>query len=163
MRKHVNTGLSWGQTHKKPASPASNGQNEKGSTSPQSAAASNGTASKKKGKSANKKGHETVSQPINKILSESDVSYDGQPQSLDEMRRYFENKFKLQEAENVARYETLSKLLDKKDAAIAQLNQKVGELTGELNYLKDSLSFMSNETTVIKDKLESTKVAHEKK
>ena len=80
-----------------------------------------------------------------------------------QMLKKFEEKLKLQEAQFCAKLETLTNIIDKKETAIAKLNQKVGELTGELNCLKDSHSFMSNETTVMKEKIESTSQAHERK
>ena len=133
-----------GQTQKKPASPASNGQNEKKNS---------------KSHSQNKS-----KQPeIDNSLLESDISFDGTPQSLEEVKKDFEIKLKLIETKFSAHYDTMTKILEKKEEAIGQLNQRVGELTGEINCLKDSLNFMSGETMSIKEKLQSTQEIHEKK
>ena len=52
----------------------------------------------------------------------------------------YEEKFKMFQASVQGQLDTLHKILDKKDDAIAQLNKEIGELKQSYNFLSDELS-----------------------
>ena len=53
-------------------------------------------------------------------------------------------------------------MLESKETTIAQLNQKVGELTSDIKHLKETMNFISEETTNIRKDVEDSRGNHEK-
>ena len=70
-------------------------------------------------------------------------------ETLEDIQNHYEEKFKLLEAGFEARLDTLHKIIDKKDDAIAQLNKDIGDL-------KRSFDFMSKETSEIKEHIKNS-------
>ena len=78
-------------------------------------------------------------------------------------KKHFENELRLVKAEFNASYDALSKVVETKERVISELNQKVGEATAEIKTLKESLNFMSQDSTDIKQEVKSIKDNHNKK
>ena len=93
--------------------------------------------------------------------SVSDISYDSEDvKTLQDLEKKFEEKLKFIEAKHEAKLETLHKLLNQKDEVIGRLNIDIGELKQSINFLTDETSAIKNSvaqnTKTLENKLKNT-------
>ena len=65
---------------------------------------------------------------------------DNNDSSLDDVRKFYEEQINILKTSFDAKIETLHKIIDKKDEAIGKLNNDIGELRQSLNYLSGETS-----------------------
>ena len=95
-----------------------------------------------------------------------DISFDTSSvsiKSIDELKNMFINQISLVRAELQGEIDALTKVVEKKDVALAKLNQELGALRKEVDILKsdskdvkEGLNFVSKETTDIQETINTT-------
>ena len=127
----------------------------------------NGAVKNKKPKDAEKKKSNSDNDKLD--LSGSfleDPDFDKQA-NIEMLRKSFENKFSLLQTEfrtkvdemregYGGKIEMMKEMMDKKDQLISNLSIKVGKLEADVEHLKKSQNFVTNETTVLKQTMDDT-------
>ena len=108
-----------------------------------SPASNNGSVSKQQKKKSSSKQHSAKQD-----FSDSDVSID----LLSSNNAEWEKRLKEMEQSFQNKIDVYVSVIESKDKTISSLSEKVGKLSTEIGYLKDSYSFLSKETSDIKDK-----------
>ena len=106
---------------------------------------SKGNNKPSKSKTERKSGKK-LSENQNSKLTDSDISFELNGTTVEELKNYFENQLNLMKVEHQSKIDTLHRVLKDKDEVIGVLQRDIGEL-------KKTCDFLTEETTALKGQI----------